>query len=76
MRESKDNANQLDSRKITFMYGIPLTFILHALHIGTLFFYPRVRSGYMVQQLVEAMHHKPEGHGFDSSWSHWDYSLL
>jgi hypothetical protein len=35
MQESRDNENQLDSRKTTFMYGILLTFTLHALHIST-----------------------------------------
>ena len=66
MQESRDNENQLDSRKITFMYGILLTFTLHELHISTYFCSPHVRLGYMVEQLVEAMHYKPEGHGFDS----------
>jgi hypothetical protein len=28
-----------------------------------------------VAQLVEALPHKPEGHGFDSRWCHWDFSL-
>ena len=26
-------------------------------------------------QLVEAMCYKPEGHGFDSRWYHWNFSL-
>jgi len=26
-------------------------------------------------QLVEAMHYKPEGRGFDSRWCHWNFSL-
>jgi hypothetical protein len=30
----------------------------------------------MVQeQLVEALRYKPEGRGFDSRWSHWNFSL-
>ena len=29
----------------------------------------------MVAQLVEAMHHNLEGHGFDSRWCHWNFSL-
>jgi hypothetical protein len=28
-----------------------------------------------VAQLVEALHYKPEGRGFDSSWCHWKFSL-
>jgi hypothetical protein len=28
----------------------------------------------MVVQLVEALCHKP-GHGFNSQWHHWDFSL-
>ena len=31
--------------------------------------------GYAVLQLVEALHYKPEGRGFDSRCSHWDFSL-
>jgi hypothetical protein len=27
--------------------------------------------GYAVAELVEALRYKPEGHGFDSQWSHW-----
>jgi hypothetical protein len=26
-------------------------------------------------QLVEALHYKPEGRGFDSRWCHWNFSL-
>jgi hypothetical protein len=29
----------------------------------------------LVAQLVEALHYKPEGRGFDSRWFHWDFSL-
>ena len=28
-----------------------------------------VNVGYAVEQLVEALHYKPEGHGFDSQWN-------
>ena len=28
-----------------------------------------------VAQSVEALHYKPEGHGFDSRWSHYNFSL-
>ena len=31
--------------------------------------------GYAVAQLVEALHYKPEGRGFDSRWSHWNFSV-
>ena len=32
-------------------------------------------SGHAVAQLVEALHYKLEGHGFDSLWCHWNFSL-
>jgi hypothetical protein len=32
-------------------------------------------GGYAVAQLVEALRHKPEGHGFDFRWSHWNFSV-
>ena len=66
MQESRDNENQLDSRQTTFMYHILLTFTLHASQISTHTFFPHVRLGYMMAQLVETMHYKPKGHGFDS----------
>jgi hypothetical protein len=28
-----------------------------------------------VAQLVDALRYKPEGHGFDSRWGHWSFSL-
>jgi hypothetical protein len=31
--------------------------------------------GYAVAQLVEALHYKPEGHGFDFQWCRWNFSL-
>jgi hypothetical protein len=31
--------------------------------------------GHVVVQLVEALHYKPEVHGFDSWWCHWNFSL-
>ena len=30
---------------------------------------------YAVAQLVEALRYKPEGRGFDSRWSHWNFSV-
>ena len=27
-------------------------------------------------QLVNKMRYKPEGHGFDSRWCHWSFSLI
>ena len=33
-------------------------------------------SGHAVAQLVEALHYKPEGCGFDSRWCHWIFSLI
>jgi hypothetical protein len=32
-------------------------------------------GGHAVAQLVEALRHKPEGHGFDSRWCHWNFLL-
>jgi hypothetical protein len=32
-------------------------------------------NGYAVAQLVEALRYKPEGRGFDSRWSHWNFSV-
>jgi len=33
------------------------------------------RRGYAVAQLVEALRYKPDGRGFGSRWSHWNFSL-
>jgi hypothetical protein len=35
----------------------------------------RMFFGYAVAQLVEALRYKSEGHGFDSWWCHWNFSL-
>jgi len=32
-------------------------------------------TGHAVAQLVEALHYKSEGRGFDSRWCHWNFSL-
>ena len=31
--------------------------------------------GHSVLQFVEALRYKPDGHGFDSRWCHWNFSL-
>jgi hypothetical protein len=33
-------------------------------------------GGHAVAQLVEALRYKPEGRGFDSLWSHWNFQWL
>jgi hypothetical protein len=35
----------------------------------------RRNVGYAVALLVEALRYKPEGRGFDSRWSHWNFSV-
>jgi hypothetical protein len=32
-------------------------------------------GGHAVAQLVEALRYKPKGRGFDSRWSHWNFSV-
>ena len=36
--------------------------------------YVRKRGTLLVSQLVEALHYKPKGRGFDSRWCHWNIS--
>jgi hypothetical protein len=31
--------------------------------------------GHAAAQLIEALRYKPEGHGFDPRWCHWNFSL-
>jgi hypothetical protein len=31
--------------------------------------------GYAIAQLAEALRYKSEGHGFDSRWYEWNFSL-
>jgi hypothetical protein len=31
-------------------------------------------KGHAVAQLVEALHYKRGGHGFDSQWHHWNFN--
>jgi hypothetical protein len=36
---------------------------------------PHEDMGYAMAQLVEALRYKSEGRGFDSRWSHWNFSV-
>ena len=38
-------------------------------------FWHSTKGGHVVAQLVEALCYKPEGHGFDFRWCHWNFSL-
>jgi len=33
------------------------------------------KLGHALTHLVEALHYKPEGRGFDSRWCHWNISI-
>ena len=45
-------------------------------NVGRLYFnFLHVLCGHAVAQLVEALHYKPEGRGYDSRWCHWNFSL-
>jgi hypothetical protein len=52
-------------------------FILYmSQHISTGFkLTTKILLGYAVAQLVEALRYKPEGRGFNSRWSHWNFSV-
>ena len=50
------------------MVRITITFMLNYYHY-------HFTKGYAVAQLVEALRYKPEGRGFDSRWSHWNFSV-
>ena len=39
------------------------------------FYYSTLSCVYGVAQLVESLHYKPEGGGFDSRRCHWNFSL-
>jgi len=38
-------------------------------------FFKQYFKRHMVAQLTEALCYKPEGHGFDSRWCHWNFSF-
>ena len=62
----------LKSSSIRNAMGICKQFILLVLYN----LYPYwIHLGHLVVQLVEALRNKPEGHGFDSWWFHWNFSL-
>jgi hypothetical protein len=42
-----------------------------AYHLGAFLKNTRARGGVV----VEVLRYKPEGHGFDSQWCHWIFSL-
>ena len=41
----------------------------------TLLLLPPPPTGHALAHLVEALRFKPEGHGFDSRWCHWNFSV-
>jgi len=41
-------------------------YVLHIVHAV---------QGHAVVQLVEALRYKPEGHGLDSQWCHWNFFI-
>jgi hypothetical protein len=47
-------------------------YVMHPLMLYDQYF---LKEGYAVAQLVEALRYKPECRGFDSRWSHWDFSV-
>jgi hypothetical protein len=52
----------------------------HVLKLQYISFLPKIykmnfRVGHVVVQLVEALHYKPECHGFDSLWCQRNFSL-
>ena len=54
--------------------------IVHKLNVKTVksktdLHYVYTSQGHAVTQLVERLRYKPEGHGFDSRWCHWTFSL-
>jgi hypothetical protein len=43
--------------------------------LAFLFDFHYIRGTLLLVQLVEALHHKPEGRGFDSRWCQCNFSL-
>ena len=48
---------------------------VHVLFLVNIIGIITLKCGQAVAQLVEALRYKPEGHGFDSRWCHWNFSL-
>ena len=42
---------------------------------GHIYYDNMIREGHAVAHLVEALRYKLKGHGFDSRWCHWNFSL-
>jgi len=47
----------------------------HFVWISNIFVVTLMMEGHAVAQLFEALRYNSEGHGFDSRWCHWNYSL-
>ena len=60
---------QLQVVQASLLFKIAIFLVPHTLDQGTAF------NGHAVAQLVEALRYKSEGHGFDSRWCHWNFSL-
>jgi hypothetical protein len=43
--------------------------------IGVNYIHSYILLGHTVAHLVEVLHYKPEGRGFDSRWGRWNFSM-
>jgi hypothetical protein len=55
---------------VTNLYTVTSSCVLVSKHDHVLSY-----MGHPVAQLVEALRYKPEVHGFDSQWFHWNFSV-
>jgi hypothetical protein len=59
---------------ITFITFALLPCPLHGLRNSVLVT-TSTSGGNAMMQVVETLRYKPEGHGFDTRWYHWNFSL-
>jgi hypothetical protein len=64
----KKDHNWIIFQIIQLHVSIPIRIIIRFLHKHCIL---KVKRGYTVVQLVEALRYKPEGRGFDSRLGHW-----
>jgi GTPase SAR1 family protein len=84
LREDKETIEKLKDKKLApitypqvcsdgFVDGLPLS--SEVLSYLDIFWTNSFTEGQVVVRMLEALPYKPEGHGFDSQWCHWNCLL-
>jgi hypothetical protein len=61
--------------KCQVVVAVVVVVVVVVVILFVVFLFAVIVTCYSVGQLVEALRNKPEGRGFDSRWSEWNFSV-